>query len=178
MQKALVQLAILNSDVVFTNLVTRLDTRNTATYNFFNQYTWQPRFDAFKASLSATPVPGGTPVSTPANISTPAASASGQCADARYQKQANNDLRSATTPNMSSATTIGNYGLALLKLRYQYEDTAPPAGCETARKDLVKVLSVNQDLLTMAAATMADPDQASSYSDFALRVLTPRGQKC
>jgi hypothetical protein len=78
---------------------------------------------------------------------------------------------------MSSATTIGNYGLALLKLRYQYEDTTPPAGCEVARKDLVKVLSVNQDLLTMAAATMADPEQAASYSDFALRVLTPRGQK-
>jgi hypothetical protein len=179
-QRILVQLAALNSDVVFANLITRLDTKNTATYTFFVQYTWQPRYDAFKASLSATPPPASTPISTPAATPTKVsteASDSGQCADAKYQRQALADLKSAAMPNVSNVSAIGNYGLALFKIRYQYEDTAAPAGCEAARKDLLKVLAVSQDLMTMSAAVQTDSDQASAFSDFAVKVLTPRGQK-
>jgi hypothetical protein len=179
-QRKLVQLAALNSDVVFTNLITRLDTKNTATYTFFVQYTWQPRYDAFKASLSATPLPASTwaatAAATPSKVATEA-SVSGQCADAKYQRQALADLKSAAMPNMSNVSAIGNYGLALFKIRYQYEDTAAPAGCEAARKDLLKVLAVSQDLLTMAAAVQTDSDQATAFSNFAVKVLTPRGQK-
>jgi hypothetical protein len=166
-RQQIAQVSALDEDVMILNLLARLDTKNTA-YSDFVQNTWKPRFDAFRTSLTATAAADGGTGST---------SASGVCADTAYQAQIPADLKTLPSPDSTSAASIGSTLLATLKLRYQYEDATAPAGCDTARKDMVKLMSASEDILLAGAGLLADTANAAKYNDFMNKTVNPRGQK-
>lgn len=161
----LVQLSAIYEDIVMLNLMAVLDTKNVANYQDFSAKAWQPHFDAFKASTTATPS------ATPADASAAAAA----CTDAAFQAQLPADLKTMPTPDFKDAASLGSTLLNAIKLRYQYEAATAPAGCELARKDMVKVLSFTEDLLLAAAGSLADPAKATQFTNFYTTINT-RGQ--
>jgi len=162
-RKQIAQVSALDEDVVLLNLFARLDSKNATTYTDFIQNTFNPRFAAFKASLSATPAAE--------------APAGGTCGDADFQKKIPADFKNMGSPDMTSSAALGTSLLALLKLRYQYEDAAAPAGCELAKKDTVMLLAAAEDIVLVAAGGLADTANAATYTDFMSKTVNPRGQK-
>jgi hypothetical protein len=156
------QLAGLNEDVMLLTLLAVSDSDNEEKYVEFADSDWEPRFSTFNANL------GETPPAVPVETST------GVCADAAYQAQIPADLQSLGSPDLSFGT-LGTMALAALKLRYHYEDTPAPAGCEAARQDMIKMLFFIEDLVGVFGGSLADKDNEASYMEFVTAVVNPRG---
>lgn len=164
-RQALVKVSSFDEDVMALNILARLDANDKPSYANFVTTIWRPRFDAFKASLAATATPTIGAINAPA-----------VCTDSKFQAQIPGDLKAIPSPDNTPAG-IGTALLAILKLRYHYEDTAAPAGCEAVNADMVKVLAAGEDAMLGAVALQADPTNATSCNDFISNAVNTRGGK-
>jgi hypothetical protein len=64
--------------------------------------------------------------------------------------------------------------LTLIKLRYKYEDTAAPAGCEANRQFFINSLALYEDGAYLLVAAIADTKNTTNYTDFISKTWQPR----
>ena len=164
-RQALVKVAGFDEDVMALNILSRLDANDKPAYADFVTTSWKPRFDAFKASLAATATPNISAINAPA-----------VCTDSKFLTQIPGDLKAIPSPDNTPAG-IGTALLAILKLRYQYEDTAAPAGCEALNADMIKVLAAGEDAMLGGVVLQADSANAATYNDFINSAVNKRGAK-
>lgn len=162
------RLALLE-DGLFLTLGSLVDTKNASAYGDAVA-TWTPRIKALNAPA--------TPSDAPAAATMAATAASIMCPDAAFTAKvgtffAGFNLQATET----DPAVIGAAGLKVIAGRYSYEDLTAPAGCEPARAQLVKLLLLAGDQVTLTLAKVADKANAATYDAFIKKDLTDRGNK-
>ncbi len=104
-----------------------------------------------------------------------AANAQGStCTDAAYVSPISNIATALQNADYAKPNTVGNVLMALISLRYQYEDAAPPTGCESVRPLFLQYLSVQEDSIYTTLAAKIDTANAAAYTDIGTNVAPPR----
>ena len=81
-----------------------------------------------------------------------------------------------TAASSAAADKLAAIALKLIQLRYKYEDSAPPAGCETAQLNSIKGLELLEDGAVLTLSAVLDSKNAQTYLDFVNKTWTPRLQ--
>lgn len=98
-----------------------------------------------------------------------------QCTDAAFLNQLKTDLSGiGGSPDYTKGDAMSVAFLKVVKLRYQYEDLTPPAGCEAAQKAVVRVLSLSGDIFTLKLAELADAPNKDAYEGLITNTLAAR----
>jgi hypothetical protein len=109
----------------------------------------------------------------PANAqSTPA----GTCTSSDYANPINYIVNLLQSASLSTPSAIGSVLIAVIRMRYQYEDATPPAGCESAQAVILKYLTVQEDGLYTAEAAKVDAPNKAAYNEI-LNNLAPARYK-
>ena len=75
-----------------------------------------------------------------------------------------------------AADKLPALGVTLITLRYKYEDTPAPAGCEDTQSALVKQLSLAEEGVLLDLGIALDTKNAVNYNDVITKVWLPRFQ--
>jgi len=115
------------------------------------------------AAVLALSFAGIAPVGAHAAIAAIAARTVAACPDtysADKTTAANDFLTMYSTP---AADKLSAWALKLIQLRYKYEDTAVPAGCEAEQANDVKALTTLEDYALLSLGTLLDIKNAATY---------------
>jgi hypothetical protein len=165
-QFALKRLSLYEDGAFFT-LGAILDTKNTSSYTDIIK-VWTARVKTATDAATATAPAAATMAATSA--------ATGACPDANYVKQVFTDA--AVLFGASDTTdpvALGAATLALVNLRYKYEDATAPAGCQLGAKHFIQLTALAEDSAIMSLVQLGDKANAAAYADFNKTVITVRG---
>jgi len=125
------------------------------------------------SAQDAASTPAATAPSTAVPTSIISSATAGTC-DPSFGSDAAAVFAAIPTDKLSQADLVGAGTMSLIALRYKYETMSVSPECESARQAIIKITSLDEDVLFVALAAHVDATNTTLYTDFLSKNWQPR----